>query len=157
MSRLKAIADRQTKAYIDKTLQHSESWKPTEGWIRTIRNTLSMTAAQLAKRLNISASAVTQMERKEVKGEITLKQLEKAAASLNCQLVYMLVPERPLEEIISRQARLVAERELHRVDASMRLERQSVGQEKLEEAISDRTRELSQNPTKELWETDDVG
>jgi predicted DNA-binding mobile mystery protein A len=154
---MKALANRQTRAYIDKTLQHSESWKPSEGWIRTIRKTLSMTASQLARRLDTSASAVTQMERKEVKGEITLKQLEKAAASLNCQLVYMLVPERPIEEILHRQARRVAERELNRVDASMRLELQSVGQEKLEEAITDRTTELSQNPTKELWETEDVG
>lgn len=100
---------------------------PRGGWIRTIREALGMTSAQLAKRMRIKASqSVEDMQLYEVRGTIKLQTLNKIAQALDCRLVYALVPLKPLDQIRQDRANTVAERQLRHAAHSMNLEAQGV-------------------------------
>ncbi len=84
--------------------------RPERGWIRAVRESLGMSMAELAGRMDVSATRVGQVEDNEVQGRIQLRMLERAAAALDCRVVYALVPRVPLEQMVRQQARDKAER-----------------------------------------------
>jgi len=94
--------------------------RPPKGWVRAIRDALGMTSAQIAQ-----PSAV-ELEQAEREKRITLQTLERAAEALGCRLVYVLIPEKPLEETLNERARLVAAKKMASVEHTMRLEDQAV-------------------------------
>ena len=100
--------------------------RPARGWIRAIRDSLGMTAAQLAARLGVSQPRVNALEKGEVKGSLTLQSLEKVAEALDCTLVYALVPNRTLDAMVHEQAARIAAERLVAVGHTMRLEDQGV-------------------------------
>jgi predicted DNA-binding mobile mystery protein A len=107
------------------------SRRPAKGWLRAIRDALGMTGAQMGRRLNISQPSVTGLEQAEVNGSITLHTLQRAAEALGCRLVYVLVPERPLADVVRERAERIAAREADAVEHTMRLEGQATGGERL--------------------------
>jgi len=109
---------------------------PAGGWVRAIRSALGMSVSQLAKRLGVSRAAAYALESREVKTNITLAQLHKAAAALDCELVYTLVPNESLEQIIHDRARAKAEEELRATNASMGLEAEGVSADAFREAVT---------------------
>ena len=112
---------------------------PVKGWIRAIRESLGMTTLQLAARLGISRSSVTDLENAEARGAIQLSSLKRVAEAMNCTLVYAIVPNDTLEEFLQRQARKIAREHLKPVEQTMMLENQSLtpaqSKELLEEYI----------------------
>lgn len=102
---------------------------PKQGWIRTIRTALGMTAAQLGRRLGTSPQAALDLERSEAADKISLATLRKAARALDCDLVVAMVPKTSLENTVQRQAQLKASRDTNRVVHTMRLEAQDEGVE----------------------------
>jgi predicted DNA-binding mobile mystery protein A len=100
--------------------------RPPKGWVRAIRNALGMTTQQLGTRMGVSQSRIPELEQAEVAGNITLKSLERAAEAMGCRVVYALVPEKSLAEIVQSRAELIAEHQLARVEQTMKLEDQSV-------------------------------
>jgi predicted DNA-binding mobile mystery protein A len=122
---------------------------PVRGWVKAVRESLGMSTAQLAARLGISQPAVVQMERAESKGAITLRTLQRAAAALDCQLVYALVPNRPLETMVRDRAREIARRQLQPVRHSMLLEGQSLAADDDEAALEAYIAALK---TRDLWD-----
>jgi len=108
---------------------------PPKGWIRAIRDALGMSGAQLAAKLGMKPPSVVALEQSEAAATIRLETLQKAAAALDCELVYALVPRKPLEEIVQDRARMIALRELGGIAHSMGLEDQAVPDE-LEERIN---------------------
>jgi len=124
--------------------------RPSRGWIREIRAALGMTAAELARRLGVSRSAVARMERDEAAGGITLKRLERAAAALGCSLGYLLIPTRPLGEVVRERARAEASRLIGQVDQTMALEAQATNAEERIRAIDELAAELERRG-KNLW------
>jgi predicted DNA-binding mobile mystery protein A len=99
---------------------------PPKGWLRAIRDALGMTTTQFARRLGVSQPRIIELEQSEASGHVTLHTLQRAAEALGCRLVYALVPERPLAEIVGDRAKLVAERQSTSVEHTMRLEDQAV-------------------------------
>ena len=124
--------------------------RPPRGWIREIRAALGMTAAELADALGVSRSAVARMERDEVGGGITLKRLERAAAALGCSLGYVLIPTRPLAEVVHERARAKASRLISQVDQTMALEAQATSAEERTRAVDELAAELERQG-KNLW------
>jgi predicted DNA-binding mobile mystery protein A len=100
---------------------------PRDGWIRTIRTALGMSAAQLGRRLGVSQQEATDLERRERSGSITLSTLAKAAEALDCDLQVTFVPKTSLDEAVKRQAAAKALAERNRVLHTMRLEAQDEG------------------------------
>jgi predicted DNA-binding mobile mystery protein A len=122
---------------------------PPKGWLRAIRDALGMSGVQFAQRLRVSPQSVDALEKSEAIGTIRLNTLRRAAEALDCQLVYALVPNRSLEGAVRERARNIALRELSRVEHSMALEDQGVGDTDLEERVQDYVRELLNE--RELW------
>ena len=108
---------------------------PAKGWIRAIRDALGMSAKQLGDRLGIRSQSVYEIETSEASGLIQLNTLRKAAAALDCTLVYALVPNTPLTETVRKRAREIASRDLARVEHSMKLEGQGIEKAGREERI----------------------
>jgi predicted DNA-binding mobile mystery protein A len=67
-------------------------------WIHHMRSALGMTTRQLGRRMKINQSAIVEFEKSEAKGAIQLGSLRRAAAAMNCRLVYAFVPDGPLEK-----------------------------------------------------------
>lgn len=109
-----------------------------------------MTTAQLARRMGLTQPAVVLLEQSEALGRVRLDTLRRAAAALDCRLVYALVPNQPLEEVVQSRRRELAERRLASVEQTMRLENQSVDSI---EARERHLREVSERiVAKSLWD-----
>ena len=125
---------------------------PKGGWIRTLREGLGMTQAQLAKRLRITRQALDGLERGEASGKITLERLRRLAEALQSRLVYVVVPDKSLAELRRSRATKIAETQLKRVSHSMKLEAQGVKQPEAKRQLARLVDEiLSENPRK-LWD-----
>ena len=100
--------------------------RPSRGWIRAVRESLGMTTAQLGHRLGVKQPRISEMEKAEIHGAITLHSMERAAEALGCQFVYALVPITPLTETLHARAALLAEKQLVAIEQTMQLEKQTV-------------------------------
>jgi predicted DNA-binding mobile mystery protein A len=99
---------------------------PARGWIKAIREALGMTTAQLAKRMNIRQPTVVGLEASETRGSIELATLRRAAEALDCTLVYVLIPNKPLGTTVRERAREFLRRRRGPVEHTMLLEDQRV-------------------------------
>ncbi|MCY3662774.1 MAG: mobile mystery protein A [bacterium] len=127
--------------------------RPNKGWIRAIRDALGMSGTELAARMGVSQQVVSEIERSEQRTTVRLDTLARAAAAMDCELVYALAPRTTLEEAVRAQARRKAERHLAHVAHHGRLESQEVSSDEyaaqLEELASWFTDRRS------LWADDD--
>ena len=149
---LKAIIREQYRSKIDQTSQLAGFMRPKEGWIRTLRKALGMSGSQLARRLKVSKSQVSQMERFEMDDRITLKQLRKVAHVLDCQLVYALVPNKPVNEMLLERAKVKANTLVEKTDVQMKLESQQVSRDQLETFKEKEAERLVKEMPRDLWE-----
>jgi predicted DNA-binding mobile mystery protein A len=124
---------------------HFDEWqqlrglaRPQRGWIRAVREALGMSAAVLAGRLGTTAGAVTRLEQSEAADRIQLDTLRRAADALGCDLVYLVVPRRPLSAVVRDRARQLARVQVAATEQTMRLEDQATGEAKeMEDQITD--------------------
>jgi len=61
--------------------------------VRSVREALHMSQAQLARRLGIKQPSVARIERDESEVKLTLKTLSRVAEALECRLTYHLIPK----------------------------------------------------------------
>jgi predicted DNA-binding mobile mystery protein A len=128
------------------------SQRPPKGWLRAIRGALGMTTAQFGRRLGMAQPSVVELEQSEATNSITLRTLERAAEALGCRVVYALIPNEPLSEMVRKRAAVLADRKLATVGQTMRLEDQAVKKSKAtEEAKRQLTEELLRKPAR-LWD-----
>lgn len=125
--------------------------RPEGGWVRVIRQALGMTIAELADRMGVSRAAVSKLEASERRGTVALQTLTRAADALDCDLVYALVPRRPLEVMVEDRAKAVATALYRSIATSMSLEEQELQGEAVADAIDDLTAEIKNRPG--LWST----
>ena len=100
---------------------------PRDGWIKSIRESLGMSATDLGNRLGIARQSILALEKSESEGRIQIDSLKKAAEAMDCTFVYALVPNTSLEDFVQRQIRKIANENLKKVSHSMKLEDQEVG------------------------------
>ena len=124
---------------------------PQDGWLRTIREALGISLRQQAKRIGIGPSTLLAHERNESTGHITLAQLQKLAAALDCEVRYTLVPKHDLEDILLKQAENVARAEVFGVSHTMALEQQRPSNSFEQDMIAERKRELLAGNWSRLW------
>ena len=125
---------------------------PTKGWIRSIREALSMSAGQLAKRVGVAQPNITEWERREMDGTITLKSMRRVAEAMQCDLVYALVPRKPINSILEERAEQVAAGSLEQVSRSMRLEDQETSAAHRARLAQQLVRRLLEETPKRLWD-----
>ncbi|MEN5208102.1 helix-turn-helix domain-containing protein [Stenotrophomonas terrae] len=125
---------------------------PRHGWIHTIREALGMPSHELARRMCVNEQTVRQMELNEAKGKLAMDSLAQAAEALECDLVVVLVPRRPLEQVVNdRRAQLVSSWLQTRVLQTMALSGQAVSQGDLPSMIVKQVEQLF--PDEQLWST----
>lgn len=126
---------------------------PSRGWIATLRNAFGMTQADLAARMEVSQQAIGQLEERETDGSTTVKALREAARALGGELVYAIVPERPISETLEKRADRLARQMTASLRQTMRLEDQETDVD-LEERTREIVRELLASPGR-LWSVPD--
>ncbi|MDG2520418.1 mobile mystery protein A [Caulobacter segnis] len=121
-------ADRAARALDAKLAlaRNSLGARPPRGWLRAIRDALGLTTKQLAKRLGVSQPRVVALEKGEVDETVTLASLRRAAEAMDCQLVYAMVPNRPLVDMIRERAEVRADEQTASVSHTVRLENQAL-------------------------------
>lgn len=141
---------RQTTTRLDRILVDAEILKvPKNGWIRAIREAISMSQTQLARRMGVSQQAVHNLERAEVDKSITLARLQRAADALGCELTYTLVPRKPLQTLVTDQSLKRAKQKMKRVNRSQALEASAGASTSM---INDLAREMAMNRPADLWD-----
>lgn len=122
----RAIARRQLDKRLTPLSNLDALARPPQGWVKAIREALGMTTTQLARRLGVTQPRIIALEKAETSGALTLETLARAAEALDCQLVYALVPRKPLEALVDERATALARKRLNATRHTMALEDQSV-------------------------------
>ncbi len=126
--------------------------RPFRGWIKAIREALGMSPAQLAVRMGVSRPRIARLEKDEMNDAVTLRSLRHAAEAMNCTLVYALVPNAPLDEMLRDRAGEVADHQLARTNHTMTLENQAVSAKRQKAAREHLIEDLLRGDRR-LWET----
>ena len=154
MSNVKDTVLRQYARIMNNAAQEVSSLKtPNEGWIKTMRKALGMSAPDLARHLGVTKPAIYQAERKERDQGITLKQMQRLANAMGGKFVYAIVPDGKIEDILHNQARAKAKSIVANASVHMALEDQLLSPELLQEEIERvATRLLIERPL-DFWKT----
>lgn len=139
--------DAQLRVWREQTL----GARPQVGWVRAIREALGMSAAALARRLNMSLVSVRKLEISEAQDTITLASLRKLAEALDCELRYALVPKTSLEERVQYQAEALARARLAPILHSMALEDQQVQAPMSKLQLEQEVKGLLEGSRRALW------
>lgn len=126
-------------------------FRPRGGWLSTMRQALGMTKTQLADRLGIARTGVNRLEANELKGAITIASLTNAAEALGCELQYVLVPRKPLADMVAEQALKRARDKLGRINQSQALEASAMESQSLSRAVTDLAKEIEVKRPADLW------
>lgn len=123
-----AITARTARQVLDERLagmRRARTVTPKRGWIHAVRQALDMSGVELAKRLSVSRSTITDIERSEQNGTVRLDTLVRVADALDCDLVYALVPRQSLDETVRQEALRKVGRDVRAVLRGMDLENQT--------------------------------
>lgn len=149
---VKRLAATQYRAIAGRAAPLSQVVMPSEGWIATIRKALGMSGAELARRLGVTRARVSQAERAEREGGVTLKSMEEFAQAMGCRFVYAIVPpEGRVESLVAAQARRKAEALVARAGGHMALERQALPAKKNRAEVERLARELMEDMPPDFW------
>ncbi|MBU6155276.1 MAG: mobile mystery protein A [Bdellovibrionales bacterium] len=130
----------------------SRTPRPRLGWLKAVREALGLSTRQLATFLGTDNAGVLRLEKRECQGKASLESLDRAAKAMGCKIVYAVVPDESLEGIVDQKAKEAARSILRSVSHSMRLEKQEVSPEALENQIQELASELKARLDPALWE-----
>ena len=125
--------------------------RPAQGWIRAIRTALGMSTKEMAQRMGVTQSRISQLEHAEADDSIRLDTLRRAAEALGCELHYVFVPAAPLEDAVRQQARTKAQTLVGAATHTMRLEDQEPDASVVAAQVDEIADDLVDSPG--LWAT----
>ena len=125
---------------------------PANGWLHAIRTALGITTRQAAQRAGVSQSTWVDAEQREAAGTISLGQLRRLGAALDCRLVHALVPDMPLRDKVDAHAEKLAQAEVNAVAHSMALEQQRADDQYTRAQVAQRKQDLLRGRRSRLWE-----
>src|SRR5690606_9672608 len=121
---------------------------PASGWIRALRDSLGLSAAQLGSTLGVRSQSIDDLEKSEVASSISLDALRRVGSAMDCTLVYALVPNTSLQAMVQQRAERLAKSAIAGVSHTMALEDQQVpapSQQEVDDYIADHISE------RDLW------
>ena len=122
-----------------------------EGWLCTVRKALGMSAAALARRLGKTRALVSNTEKAELNGRVTLKTMHSMAEAMNCRFVYAIVPEKNIESILHTRAKDKAQKRVAESSKHMALEQQSLSQKQIAFEVERLTSDMLKNMSGDFW------
>lgn len=111
-----------------------------------------MSTYQLAGRIGVSQPTLSNWERREATGAISLGSLRRVASAMECEFVYALVPRKPLRAIVEQRATQVAQQMVEQVSHSMELEGQGTSAARHRMLVRERAQSLRDGPARRLWD-----
>ena len=155
MSELKKIATKQCRNKVKGAHKRFKGIvRPNEGWIKTLRQALNMSGAQLARRLGVTRGLISKTEKAELAGGVTLKKMQEIAQGMNCRFVYAIVPAADIEDLLKAQAIKKASSRVKRVSIHMALEDQALNAEQLRLEIERLAENMLSSSDTTLWDED---
>jgi len=128
---------------------------PRGGWIAAIREGLGMSVQEFGQRMGITRASAAKLEANERRRTLQLHTLQRAAEALDCDLIYALVPRRPLQEMVDTRRVEILMSVHERTRQHMRLEAQEVAPAY---SARDLLREAERLvPDRALWKQEDEG
>jgi predicted DNA-binding mobile mystery protein A len=100
--------------------------KVRPGWIRYMREALGMKVKDLARLTDLSSNTITETEKREAEGKVTIQNLRKMAHAMDCELVYAFLPKEEIGELLESKAYEKARKAIMSADTHMTLEDQKV-------------------------------
>ncbi len=126
---------------------------PEGKWIHITRTTLGISLQQLGNKLSKTRQGINYIESSEKEGSISINALKEVAEVMDMTLVYGFIPkDESLEALIERKAREIATQIVLRTSGNMKLEDQANTNDRIREAIEERTKELIDKMPKALWD-----
>ena len=128
--------------------------RPRDGWLKSVRQSLGLSAENLAKRLNVSTASVLKSENREVGGKVTLEKIKELADAMECEFVYAIIPKAPrtsFQEIIDNLSLVAAQKIVNRVSHTMALEDQKTESKAKEQEILEFAENLKNSTSKIIW------
>ena len=121
----KTLIQKQIDELIQSFVSGKQNAQTSAGWIQSARLALGMSLRQLAERVGVSVSALTNFEKREQTESVSLATLKKAANAMDMELVYYLKPKQgSINQTIKKQARIKALEILEQSNQTMKLENQ---------------------------------
>jgi predicted DNA-binding mobile mystery protein A len=150
---VKIIVQQQYRSIVDNAAASLTGLKtPPEGWLRTVRNALGMSGAEVAKKMSVTRARVTQAEHAELTGGVTLKSMQATAEAMGCRFVYAIIPSSGrIEDIIMAQARKKATAIVGTASKHMALENQALPEDKNAQEVERLTREIAREMPPDFW------
>jgi predicted DNA-binding mobile mystery protein A len=150
---VKTIVRQQYRSIVDSAAAKVAGLRtPPEGWLRTVRNALGMSGAEVAKKMGVTRGRVTQAEHAELTGSVTLKSMQATAEAMGCRFVYAIIPASGrIEDIITAQARKKAMALVGTASTHMALENQALPDDKIAQEVERLTREIAQEMAPDFW------
>ena len=145
------ISREQLDRKLDPLKDFARTGMPRQGWIRTIREALGMSSAQLGKKAGLGQPRISRLENAEKTGDLKVSSLQKIAKAFGMRFVYSFVPEASLEDMVRKQAEKIVFGRMQRLDRTMRLEQQGLSDEEKKKAVSGMVEKLLMENAKELW------
>lgn len=118
--------------------------------IRMLRNRFHMTQRQLAKRAGVPQSYISKVESGEL--EPSMKSLKKLFNVLYCDAVVVPIARDSFDEVIEKQARKLARKNLEYVKGMMSLEKQLPTEEFLKDLLEEEVKRLVYSGTTKIWD-----
>jgi predicted DNA-binding mobile mystery protein A len=101
--------------------------------------------------MGVAQTRVSRIEKDEVGSAVTLRTLRQAAEAMNCTLVYALVPNEDLEQIVRQRAAVLTHERLSRTHHTMKLENQALSERDLNAEHSRVFRDILEGDPRRLW------
>jgi predicted DNA-binding mobile mystery protein A len=114
---------------------------------------MGMSLRQLAERIGISASALSNFEKREQADAVSLATLKKVANALDMELVYYFRPKSgSIKNTIEQQARKKAKEILNQSNQTMKLENQETNKISQEVELERLTKDIIYKMPVNLWD-----
>ena len=152
----KKLMRKQVQEVLDNLDEISKRPVPQGGWVRVMRDALGISSYVLAKRMGSSQANIVSIEKRERSKTISLETIDQVARAMNCRLIYYLIPEKPLDQMLEDQARRVAKKQIKLTNHSMKLEQQGLTKKQIKQQEDDLVQELLEGPLKKLWDKDEI-
>ena len=149
----KTLIQKQMDELIQTFVSGKQNVQTSAGWIQSARLALGMSLRQLAERVGVSVSALTNFEKREQADSVSLATLKKAANAMDMELVYYFKPkDGSIKNAVEKQARKKAQEILNQSNQTMKLEDQETNSSSQELELERLTKDIMSKMPQNLWD-----
>lgn len=149
----KTLIQKQMDELIQSLVSGKQNAQTSAGWIQSARLALGMSLRQLAERVGVSVSALTNFEKREQADSVSLATLKKAANAMDMELVYYFKPkDGSIKNAVEKQARKKAQEILNQSNQTMKLEDQETNSSSQELELERLTKDIMSKMPQNLWD-----